>query len=444
MYLTKRWTPLRYHAEQRRLWTSDKRFCVVPAGRRSGKTELAKRKLVTKLMRGTEFTKSNFFAAAPTRDQAKRIFWEDLKALIPKKLVKGRPKESDLSIELIHGPSVTVVGLDVPERIEGSPWDWGVLDEYGNMKKKVWDENVRPALADRQGGCWLIGVPEGRNHYYQTYKDAKSDTTGEWDAFHWFSSDILPAKEIESARDKLDELTFQQEFEGSFLNFQGRIYHPYEEKIHAIRLKYDIQGTLILCFDFNVAPGVCAIVQEQELTYFDKEGIIRTNAGTGVIGEVYIQRDSNTERVCKELVSEWGNHKGPVICYGDSTGGAKGSAKIKGSDWDIIKAHLRRAFGTSVEFRYPARNPPERSRINSLNSRLMSSSGIVRMLVDPLMASHVCEDLDGVEVLEGSSGEIDKRKHPDLTHISDALGYYTNKEFPATITALKKQEVLGV
>jgi hypothetical protein len=45
--LTARWTPLTYHAEQNRLKNKSKaRFRVVPAGRRSGKTELAKRFLV--------------------------------------------------------------------------------------------------------------------------------------------------------------------------------------------------------------------------------------------------------------------------------------------------------------------------------------------------------------------------------------------------------------
>ena len=33
-------------------------------------------------------------------------------------------------------------------------------------------------------------------------------------------------------------------------------------------------------------------------------------------------------------------------------------------------------------------------------------------------------------MLEGGSGEIDKRRTPELTHISDAIGYYINKEFP--------------
>ena len=48
-------------------------------------------------------------------------------------------------ISLKNGAQIWVVGLDRPERIEGSPWDGGVLDEYGNMRANAWPEHIRPA-----------------------------------------------------------------------------------------------------------------------------------------------------------------------------------------------------------------------------------------------------------------------------------------------------------
>lgn len=160
MALTPRWTELRPHPEQIRLVNSRARFKTVPAGRRSGKTELAKRHLVRSAFIPTGFFPSRFFAAAPTRDQAKRIWWDDLKAMVPLDMRSRAPSESELTIFTNMGSEIVVVGMDKPERIEGSPWDGGVLDEYGNMKEKAWGENVRPALSDRKGWCWFIGVPE--------------------------------------------------------------------------------------------------------------------------------------------------------------------------------------------------------------------------------------------------------------------------------------------
>ncbi len=440
---TTRWTTLKFHEEQSRLWNSDKRFKVVPSGRRSGKTELAKRKLVIKALEGTDFPRPQFFAGAPTRDQAKRIYWEDLKAFIPQQLRKGKPKESELTIDLINGSSISVVGLDVPERVEGSPWDGGILDEYGNMKKKAWEENVRPALSDRKGWCWFIGVPEGRNHYFNLYKYAKSGEDKEWDAFHWFSSDILPREEIESAKNTLDELIYRQEYEGEFINFQGRIYYGFSSDTHIKRLNYYPDDTLVLCFDFNISPGICSIIQEQFQSY-TVDGIVKKNLVTAVIGEIYIQRDSNTEKICREIIKEWGNHKGDVKCYGDSTGGSKGTAKVKGSDWDIVKETLAPVFGERLSFEIPQKNPLERQRINSVNSRLKSADGTIRLLVDPIMAPHVIDDFEGVESKENSSGEIDKNKNPELTHYTDAIGYYVHREFPYQSSIIKKSQIIGM
>jgi hypothetical protein len=85
-----------------------------------------------------------------------------------------------------------------------------------------------------------------------------------------------------------------------------------------------------------------------------------------------------------------------------------------------------------VQFRLKESNPPERSRVNAVNSRLQASSGAIRMMVDPLAAPKTVRDFEGVRLVEGGSGEIEKKKDPLLTHLTDALGYYVEYEFPTT------------
>ena len=432
--LTPRWTKLRYHATQQDYWACEARYCVVPAGRRSGKSELAKRKLVLRAMTAHEWCQypdPRFFAAAPTVSQVKRIWWDDLKALIPSYFVYGRVNESALEIRLINGARICLLGMDKPERCEGSPWDGGILDEYANMKDEAWGAHVRPALSDRLGWCDFIGVPEGRNHYYDLFKKAKAleveafkdGVESEWRTFHWKSKDILPRKEIEAAENDLDEVTFRQEYEGSFENYTGRCYWPFDDKTHCAPLAYDPKSDLIFCFDFNVDPGVAAVCQEQVLP----NGI----KGTGVIGEVYMPRGSNTVRVTNKLITMFEGHKGKIRCFGDATGGARGSAKIQGSDWHLIRSRLRGAFSSQyVIVETPKQNPRERDRVNSLNSRLKTMSGEIRLMVDPSLAPHVVKDFEGVCLLKGGSGEIDKHTSPALTHLTDAIGYYVHKKFP--------------
>lgn len=409
---------------------------MVPAGRRSGKTELCgKRKLVLRSYIGTPYPDPRFFAAAPTRDQAKRIYWKDLKRMVPVKYRLRAPSESQLIIYLINGVEIHVLGMDKPERIEGTPWDGGVLDEIANMKPKTWKEHVRPALSDRKGWCDFIGVPEGRNHFYELDRDAKAryidairrGQVPEWNAFWWKSADILPPSEIESAMRDLDELTYKQEYEASFVNFTGRAYYNFNENLHCKRLEYNPQADLEFCFDFNVSPGVAAVVQEQWLpTSVEEE-----TWGDGVIGDVWIPRNSNTHRVCDKLIQDWGEHQGRIYCYGDQTGGARGTAKILGSDWQLIKEKMWNHFGEErVFFSIPNSNPRERDRVNSVNSRLLSVKGDVRMMVDPSRAQHTVRDFEGTVVIEGGVGDIDKKKDPNMSHITDAIGYRIWRKYP--------------
>jgi hypothetical protein len=194
------------------------------------------------------------------------------------------------------------------------------------------------------------------------------------------------------------------------------------EATHCARLSYEPRAPLIIALDFNVHPGVAVICQEQRLP----NGL----DGTAVLGEVWIKNNSTTPAVCRRIAADWGQHAGPVHMYGDSTGGSRGSARIAGSDWDLVRAELRPVFHDRLSFMVPASNPPERARLNAVNSRLRAASGEVRLMIDPIRAPHVVTDLEGVRLLSGGAGEIDKRADSDLSHISDALGYYISKRWP--------------
>jgi len=440
--VTERMYPLRHHPVQAEYWTSPYRFNIIPSGRRSGKTELAgKRKAVLKAIRGISKAGRRVLdykvgICAPTRDQVKRIYWDDLKQIINPKLIK-KISEQALFIKLLHGPEIWLHGMDKPQRIEGSPWDHIVLDEYANMKSKVWQEHVMPALADRNGTCDFIGVPEGRNHYYDLWKAAESDPLNLWGRFTWKSSEILSEEQIKHYKHTLDPLIYQQEMEGSFVLFAGRLYHAYDERYNLERVDYDPNGDLILCFDFNVSPGVAIICQEFPMEDSYNDSI------TCVIGEVYIPKHSNTLLVCDRIIQDWGGHQGKIYAYGDATGGHGGSASVLGSDWDLIHQKLGSRFGFNrFRLNVSPGNPPVRDRVNALNSRLCSLDKTVRLLIDPTKAPRTVKDFEGVKVLEGSAGEIDK-SDLELTHLTDAIGYYCHEEFPIVSEDSYEQKVYG-
>lgn len=421
------WAPFRFHPEQYRLWTSTARFNVIEAGRRSGKTALAKRKGVEEwTFSPVEYGLSDYFVGffAPTRQQVKDVYWEHVKAMVPSDCV-ARVYETDLTIRHVAGPELSCVGMDKPQRAEGRPIDWAGIDEFANMKPEAWPIHLRPALdtPERPGRAWIYGVPRPSVLFAELAERARTDTSGEWAYFTWPSADILTPEQIASAKRDLDEREFEQEYNARRVPFAGRAYYAFDREIHACEpLPYDPTAPLVLCFDFNVDPGAAVICQEFN---HPRHGRI-----TGVIGEVNIRRDSNTPRVCQRILKDWGEHRGEVHYYGDPTGGNRGTAKLAGNDWDLVYGALRTPFSGRLHDYVDRKLKDPRLRINSINARLLNAAGEVRLMVDPNRAPTVVRDFENVVVVPGSDGALDKTTDKQLTHWTDALGYYIETAFP--------------
>lgn len=355
-----------------------------------------------------EWPDPRYFAGAPTREQAKRIFWNDLKELIPRKWVK-RVYETDLCISTVFGSEIWVVGLDKPERIEGTPWDGGVLDEYANMRPSAWTENIRPALSDRNGWCWFIGVPEGLNHYKDLSDYAKGAGDPDWGLYSWPSADILPAGEVESARRVLDPKTYRQEYEASFEGSTGRAYYAYDSVKHEDgSIEVVARLPVIVCCDFNVDPCVWEIAQTD-------------GKAVWVVDEIML-RNANTMEMARQVLSRYGSHGAGIIVYGDAAGMSRSTTGR--SDYAIL-------FEMGLkDQRVKKANPFVKDRVNAVNAMLENTGGLSRLSHHPRCKA-LRKDFETLEWIENGSG-IDKSRR-DRTHASDAIGYFIEHEFPLKI-----------
>jgi hypothetical protein len=429
LVLPKRWKQLRYHAIQDAAFRSDARFILSASGRRSGKTEvIAKRKAILRILEEPR-TGGRFLFCAPTWDQSRMIFWQDLCHLIPRDLVRKK-RESMLTLELWTGNDVRVTGLDVPARVEGGGPVYGIiLDEYANMKTEVWPEHIEPMLAETLGWGFFVGVPEGRNHWYELYEFAQSEASDDWQVFHWPSSDILDPKELERIKAKLDPETYSQEYEGNFIHYAGRAYYSFDRQLHCLKglrqQVYNPRVAIAFCFDFNVDPGCAAVLHENE------------GLGTCLVDEIWKEKGSNTPYILQQLLDRYRDHIGHVYCYGDASGGARHTVGESGSDWEIIRKTLKPVYGTRLHMRNARANPRERPRVNAVNARLLSIDGQVHLIVDPDYCPRVVRDFEGVVLTP--DGQIEKKKSPMLTHISDAIGYYCHERFPVVSKELALQ-----
>lgn len=405
---------------QREIVNSAARMRCVVSGRRFGKSTIGLREAA----RFAVPPKQRIFICAPTYRQCKAVFWEPLKERLNAINWVSKTNEQDLTVTIHNGSTISLRGTDNFNSLRGVGLNFLVMDEFSDCHPDAWERVLRPTLSDTGGHALFLGTPRGRNHLYKAWMKGQDPSEKDWESWQYttLQGGNVPPEEVEAARHDMSPELFDAEYNASFVEYAGRIYTGFKAATHCAPLKYTRSAPLILCFDFNTAPGVCAVIQEQRLP----NGM----DGTGVIGEVWIKAHSTTPAVCRKIIQDWGEHPGQVVCYGDATGGSGGSAKVQGDDWALIRNELRPVFGNRLSFRVPPANPRERIRVNALNSRLLSAAGDIRLLVDPVKAPHVVTDFEGVQALEGGAGEIDKKANPELSHLSDSIGYYCAKEWP--------------
>ena len=198
---------------QQEVWNDKTRFKIVAAGRRTGKSRLAAWMLIVNAL---ESERGHVFYVAPTQGQARDIMWQTLLELGHPVITSSHI--NNLQIKLINGATISLKGSDRPETMRGVSLKFLVMDEYADMKPEVFEQILRPALADQKGTALFIGTPMGRNHFYELYKYAELDDDPTYKSWHFTSYDnpLLDPEEIDVAKKSMSSYAFRQEFMASF------------------------------------------------------------------------------------------------------------------------------------------------------------------------------------------------------------------------------------
>ena len=198
---------------QKQVWADDTRFKIVAAGRRTGKSRLAAWMLIVNALQAD---RGHVFYVAPTQGQARDIMWQTLLELAHP--VVSNAHINNLQIKLVNGATISLKGADRPETMRGVSLKFLVMDEYADMKPEVFEQILRPALADQKGAALFIGTPMGRNHFYDLYKYAELEDDESYTAWHFTSYDneLLDPDEIDLAKKSMSSYAFRQEFMASF------------------------------------------------------------------------------------------------------------------------------------------------------------------------------------------------------------------------------------
>jgi hypothetical protein len=189
------------------------RWAIVVAHRRCGKTVACINDLIVKA--SLEGKKDGRYAyVAPYYSQAKNIAWDYLVRFAEPLLAKAN--QSELWIELINGSRIRLFGADNPDALRGLYLDGIVLDEYADMRPRIWGEIIRPLLADRLGWAVFIGTPKGHNAFWDLYNNATQDERWYVRTLRASQTDLLPVEELEDAAKSMSQDQYLQEFECDF------------------------------------------------------------------------------------------------------------------------------------------------------------------------------------------------------------------------------------
>lgn len=198
---------------QQKVWKNNERFQVIAAGRRCGKSRYAASRMIVAALDGRP---GQVWYVGLTQGNARDIMWGLLHELAAPVIKSSHV--NNLQITLINGAVISLKGSDRPDTMRGASLKFVVLDEAAFMKPFVWEEILRPALADQEGSAVFIGTPEGRNWFYDLFLYAELSNDPEWGAYHFTSYDNekLNKEELEKARKSMSTMAFTQEFMASF------------------------------------------------------------------------------------------------------------------------------------------------------------------------------------------------------------------------------------
>lgn len=397
---------------QRTIADDESRFKCVAAGRRFGKSFLSLREICYR----ARIPNKDIMYVTTSYRAAKMIMWKPLKNKLTDLRWVFKINETELTIVLKNGSTISLKGSDDPNKLRGISLDYVVIDEAADCQlEELWGEVLRPALADRKGGALFIGTPKGlANPFFDLYTFAGEPKNKDWAAFQYTTADggFVTLDELEAAKQDMSDKQYRQEFLATFESFSNRVAWAWDRETMIKEPPVLDTKNLIIGMDFNINPCVAAIAVQQGDDIY-------------VIDEVKLP-NSHTAEVADEIRARYPHSK--ITVFPDPSGSRSQTSSGGVSDHLIL---ANKGFVVKA----PRKHDPVKDRINAINARFSSADGKNHLFVSS-KAKYVIESLDKHTFKEGSQ-QPDKDSGYD--HMFDALSYCVAYLYPIRKTVTIKQ-----
>ena len=318
-----KWKP---HVGQVRLMADPRRFLLASCGRRFGKSEVGGHKLLPEAFLTATMQsqledarkRREFWIVGPNYSDSEKEFRVLYNQLKKQEVPFDRPGTyndpigGNMHISLFNGTfQVHAKSAAHPESLVGEGLSGVIVAEAAKVKHRVWVKYVRPTLNDFKGWAFLSSTPEGKNWFYDMWKQGQDPKFKSWGSYRmpaWVNPHVYPLgatdagvrelQEMLKTRQMVDEEVaiqhgvdpevaelmmsmtpeaFNQEIGADFTEFVGRVFKEFDEEDHVADLAFNPEWQTYAAVDYGYTnPNVWLLLQ-----------IDPFNEYINVLGEVY-------------------------------------------------------------------------------------------------------------------------------------------------------------
>lgn len=221
---------IRLHPAQQEIAADPARFRVVACGRRFGKTTVGLREVFARARRG----RKECWWLAPTYGNALPA-WRALSNAAAE--CGAAISRHEHALDFPRGGSLFVRSARSLHSLRGAGLDFLVVDEAAHLPAALWEDILRPMLADRRGGALLLSTPNGLNWFHECFRRGQDEGEREWRSFHFTSYDNprIARAELEALRRQTRDATFRREYLAEFLPGEAGVFRDPTQAARAPR-----------------------------------------------------------------------------------------------------------------------------------------------------------------------------------------------------------------
>lgn len=405
------------------------RYTAYEGGWSSGKSWAGSRKLALVHCHNNQQHLVPSAVLAPTYQQLKDVCLVKLRETFDEIGIACRWIESEklLTFPGINAAPMMFRSADKPEMITG--WEIGAFwgDEVARWKSDR-SNPVKDPLTQIKGRLRhpqakvLIGIYTYTNEgdatrIYEEMHNGRQDRR-----LYTGSTKENPAMLdfYEQMKSELTEEQAQQYLYGGAMSLGGANVYSSFSMDNVAEVELVPHQPIAFCVDFNIEPGMHAYIGQ---FYDDKFHVVHeihekrmsviacVNYFAAIMARYPWAKDSN------------------LLIYGDATGKSEW-AGTSDSCYTILDQALEGHGVKRDNLRYyvPQSNPFVTDRVNAVNASLCNMRDERKMVINP-RCKRLIDDFRKVKWDE-KGREIDKKSDQDLTHASDAIGYWVAMERP--------------